>query len=279
MEPGTVFSFRTSPIFAESPAETGRYGAVKILGHNRDLVVLAALEGVWPAPPTLAEVADRPILRSNRFGIRNQPAVFGCGARDTVDELPEFAFIGPVPLTPEHERIVAKYLGDDRIGCVFSSPGKANSDIEGEWRWANDREAFLQERARSEERKERERAAAEERYRTRLKDLTWEQLLVETPFERWAESPPFPPAEFRDAAAERVHETYRELRAHGPKPRKAAARKALTALTAWLKEADERAGLVLETEEREDIHLVLEEIAYVAKHPSLLGEVEDWYAR
>ena len=66
-----------------------------------------------------------------------------------------------------------------------------------------------------------ERAAKEERYRTRLKNLTWGKLLAETPFERWVPSPPFPPAEFTEAAREAIHNACRELRELGPKPPKA----------------------------------------------------------
>ena len=47
---------------------------------------------------------------------------------------------------------------------------------------------------------------------------------------------------------------------------------------AWfLKDADAAAGLVLETEERDDIYLLLEEITHVARQPSLLPEMEPWY--
>ncbi|WP_318294762.1 hypothetical protein [Streptomyces bacillaris] len=62
-------------------------------------------------------------------------------------------------------------------------------------------------------------------FRTSPLQLTWEQLLAETPFERWTPSPPFPPAAFRRAAVRRVHQACRELRDLGPKPRKPAARK------------------------------------------------------
>lgn len=113
-------------------------------------------------------------------------------------------------------------------------------------------------------------------FRTSPLQLTWEQLLAETPFERWTPSPPFPPAAFRRAAVRRVHQACRELRDLGPKPRKPAARKVLKSLVLWFNTADQAAGWVIETEEREDICLVLEELAHVAGHPSLVMEADDW---
>lgn len=275
VDPGTVFGFRTAPMFEDSPPDTGRYGALVVLAHDADIVALGVLEGVWTLMPTLDEVRDRPLLRCNRFFFKNSLAVFACNV-DDMPALAEFAAIGLVLLTVEQTRLAEKYMGEDRTGRTYGFVDGASSDVEGEWRWAHDREALEHEYELREQRRERERAAAEERYETRLKGLTWERLLSESPFARWDPSPPFPPAEFRDAAAARVHEACRELQALGAKPRKAAARKALKELMLWLNDADDRAGGVIETEEREDIHLVLEEIAHVARHPSLMEEVGLW---
>lgn len=264
VEPGSRFGFRTTPLFPSSPPETGRYGALVILGHNSDLIAIGVLDGVWTSMPTLAEVAEQSLMRHSRFESGRKPVAFGCDRKWTV-ELVDLTLLGEAPLDAEQQRIAKRYLGDDRIGRIYSLPETADSEVEGEWRWVNDREAYLAELEAERERGERERAAAQLRYETRLKGLTWEQLLAETPFARWDESPPFPPAEFRDAAVERVRDTYRELAALGPKPRKADARKAVKSLLQWIKDADVAAGLVLETEERDDIHLVLEEITHVAR--------------
>ena len=275
VEPGSVFGFATTPLFPSSPP-TGRFGALVVLGYNADLVVIGVLDGVWTAMPTLAEVTGRKLMRHSRFESGKKPVAFGFDRKWTV-ELKELTLLGVLPLDDEQRRIADRYLGDNFIGRTYSVPETADSEVEGEWRWVNDREAYLAELAAEQERREREYAAAQERYETRLKDLTWEHLLAETPFERWNESPPFPSAEFRDAAAERVRETYRELAALGPKPRRADVRKALKSLLEWIKKADADAGLVLETEERDDIYLLLEEITHVARQPALLPEMEPWY--
>src|SRR5205807_7985306 len=98
----------------------------------------------------------------------------------------------------------------------------------------------------------------------------------ETPFERWSPSPPFPPQEFTREARDVIHDTCRALRALGSKPRKPDVRRLLRECVEWFNKADDQAGGVIETEEREDICVVLEEIAYVARQKSLVNEIENW---
>ena len=44
----------------------------------------------------------------------------------------------------------------------------------------------------------------------------------------------------------------------------------------WFNAADEAAGNVIETEEREDIMTALEEIAHAARHKALVPEIDEW---
>lgn len=73
-----------------------------------------------------------------------------------------------------------------------------------------------------------------------------------------------------------MYESYRAFAALGPKPRKAAARAELKKLVTWFNKADADAGWVIETEEREDVFRVVEEIAFVARHRGLVMEANDW---
>ena len=123
---------------------------------------------------------------------------------------------------------------------------------------------------------EAERAAEEERYQVRLRSLTWDQLLSETPFERWSPSPPFPSEDFTAGARRAIHDACRTLKALGPEPRKAEVRTALNRCVEWFNEAGRRAGGVIETEEREDICQVLVELAFVARQRSLVDEIDQW---
>jgi hypothetical protein len=272
---GNVYSFRTSPYSEFAPPETGRYAAFKVLGVNERYVAIAVLEGIWSTPPSLSATNEAAVLHQHRFAHTGRMAAFGVNADWwTPSDLDSVSLLGSGSLSPEEKAIGAKIIGFG-IGCSYSALRFANYEAEGEWRWEHDRDAFIVESEKSKAKAAAERAAKEERYRTRLKNLTWERLLAETPFERWV-SPPFPPAEFTEAARETIHNAYRELRELGPKPPKAKVRSILRRCVEWFNEADKAAGEVIETEEREDICAVLEEMAFVAKQKSLVDEIDNW---
>lgn len=274
-DPGSAFGFRTSPLYPDSQQETGRFAAVTVLARPPELIVLGVLDGIWDRVPTLCEVRDRPVLNRSRFSFRRSPAVFATDSTYAPD-LRDLTLLGVLPLTDEQSRFAESYASDRAVGRSYSTSTMADRDAEGEWRWAHDRESLLQEQAREDARRRLEQEAAAERYRTRLSGLTWQQLLAEDPFARWSPSPPFPPEGFRRAATTRVHETYRALQVLGDKPRKVAVRRELKSLVRWINNADAEAGYVIETEEREDICRVLDEITHVARQPSLMSEVDAW---
>ena len=151
-----------------------------------------------------------------------------------------------------------------------------NADVEGEWRWKNDRAAYEQETARERQSFYARLAAERERHATRLKTLTWEKLLAEETFSRWGAHPPFPPLEFAAAARERIRSTILALQMLGPRPKKAHVRAVLRACVEWFNDKNGEFGDVIETEEREDICKVLEELAVVTCHPSLAEEIGNW---
>ena len=162
------------------------------------------------------------------------------------------------------------------VGTSHSTLNGVNHAAEGEWRWTNDRDALVAEHEKAKARSAAIRAAEQERYRTRLSKLTWDQLLSETPFERWSPSPPFPPLDFTLAARHTIHAACRDLSALGPKPKKAQVRAVLKGCVDWFNKADAAAGGVIETEEREDIVAALEEMAFVARQKALVEEINDW---
>jgi hypothetical protein len=274
--PGDVYAFRTSPTSEFADPEMDRIAAFKILGLDSNLVVVAVLDGIWRAYPSLAEASQRSILREHRFAHTGRVAVFGVNAEWwSFDGLRNVSKLGSTSVSAEEDRLasdILHYLPGSRMGALNG----VNHSAEGEWRWAHDREALTAEQAQVRAKQEAKRSAAEERYKTRLKNLTWEQLLSETPFERWKTSPPFPNAEFADQARRTVQDACTKLRNLGPKPRKSDVRAILKACVLWFNEADERAGGVIETEEREDICAALEELAYAARHKTLADEIDEW---
>ncbi len=259
-----------------SAPDTGRWAVFKVLGVNERMVVVAVLDGIWNALPSLNDATKAAILKEHRFAWTGQQAVFGVNIDWwSASELKDQSLLGSSTVSSQDMALAAKVMSF-APGSRMSTLGAANHAAEGEWRWKHDREAFSEEVERKQLKLAEQRAAQEERYRTRLSKLTWDQMLAETPFQRWSPSPPNPPAEFTSEAREVIHETCKKLQALGPKPRKADVRAALKSCVEWFNNADERAGGVIETEEREDICAVLEEIAHVARQKGLVEEIDTW---
>lgn len=265
---GDIYSFRTSPLTEFSPSETGRYAALKIIGRKNGIIYFVVLNGVFDSHPELAQVCELPWLMNSRFATRGEPAWSGT-PEDWDNDLDDFRYVGTVDLSPEDVQLLT---GFERYGTWLA----ASSNAEGEWRWRNDRAACVEEVAYSDRVRDEKMAADLARYETRLKGLTWEKMLEEQPFPRWDEHPPFPHPDFVALARDKTRSTILELQAMGPRPKKAQVRTTLRALVEWFNVTDTQFGEVIFTEEREDICLILEELAAVAKHRSVFDELHAW---
>ena len=274
---GHVYSFQTAPYSEFAPPSTGRYAAFKLLGVGDKHIAVAVLEGIWTSAPAVKDVRGKAILDEHRFAHTGRPAVFGVQREwwKPETDLTDFKYVGTQRISPTEQSFVDA-IARHAVGSRFASIHHVNYSAEGEWRWAHERDSFVEEIALRDAKNAAERAATEERYKKRLSKLTWEQLLSETQFERWAPSPPYPPQEFTDAARDVIREACIALQGFGPKPRKAEVRAILKETVLWFNQADEKAGGVIETEEREDICAVLEEMAYVARQKSLVDEIDEW---
>jgi len=273
---GDVYAFQTAPLNEFASPETNRYAAFKIIGVNDQHLAIAVLDGVWDRLPRLIEVSKARVLRQHRFAHTGRTAAFGVQtAWWKPGDLKAIVLIGRVQLTAEESGLGGDIISF-AVGTSHATLNAVNSTAEGEWRWANDREALIAEHEKTRARDAAIRAAEEERYRTRLSKLTWDQLLSETPFERWSPSPPFPPANFTQSARQTIHAACRDLSALGPKPKKAQVRAVLKGCVEWFNKADAEAGSVIETEEREDIFAALEEMAFVARQKALVEEIDAW---
>jgi hypothetical protein len=226
------------------------------------------LDGVFSAHPHLEQVAGLPWLKKARFSYRGEPA---CGIADLnwKNDLDDFRILGNCQLKKEDLELMSV--------CRAHGPlSAASTHAEGEWRWRNDRPAFTHEMQLHRQARDARIAAEHKRYEERLKTLTWEKLLEEQPFSRWNEHPPFPPPDFTNAARDHVRSVILKLQGLGPKPRKAEVRTLLKACVEWFNAKDREYGGVIETEEREDITAILEELAFVARQRSLVDEIEGW---
>ena len=273
---GKVYSFATVPYNEFAPPQTGRFSAIKVIGVSDDLFVVAVLAGVWPKAPTLQQVAECDILEEHRLAHSGRPAVFGA-ARQWWDDLalPSFAPLGVARLNSLENKL-AKAVTSHSPGSTLSTLKAANWAAEGEWRWEHDRATLSAEVDQASAKTAEKREAAERRYGERLSQLTWEKLLCETPLSRWTSEPPYPPAEFTDAARAKLRQACQDLRELGLKPRKAWVRKVLKDTVTWFNETDDANGGVIETEEREDICAALEELAFLAGQKSLTDEIDEW---
>lgn len=275
--PGQVFAFRTRPFTEFAPAETKRFAALKILGVTDSHVAVAVLEGTWADAPPAEEIQAASVINEHRFAYAGSPAIFGVVHEWWKPErdLDAFSFVGTLPVS-ELEQSHVEAIAGSVPGVKFSGLHAVNHAAEGEWRWANDRDALMIEIEAEDAKTQAQRATKDERYRNRLSKLTWEQLHLEVPFERWSTSPPFPPPEFTAAARTTIKSACKALEALGPKPPREDVRIILKMTVLWFNEADEKAGGVIETEEREDIWAVLEEMAHVARQKALIDEIDQW---
>jgi hypothetical protein len=273
---GQIYAFRTAPFTKFSLPNTGRFAAIKILGANSRYVAVAVLDEIWERTPTLLEACKGGVLHEQRFMNKGRPAVFGTTAKWwSLSELDEPSFLGVVALT-ESERELGQRITSLAIGIPYTTTGYASIAAEGEWRWKYDRESLVREHERVKQEAEAKQAAAQKLYETRLRGLTWDKLLSETPFERWSPSPPFPSKAFTESARKAIHDASRDLRDLGPKPPKGKVRAVLKRCVEWFNQADGRTGHPIETEEREDIYAALAELAFVAGHRELAAEIDEW---
>jgi len=286
---GEVYSFKTSPFNKFSEQDTQRYACLKILTPEKTLglaknisVGFVILEGIYANPPTIDVLKNAAPLIQKRFGYgeltpfqrksKNPPKNYAtCSSRlDWTPDLLEFNLVGELPLSDFEEKLGANNKS-------FSNWGVASRDAEGEWRWENDRNRLIIERDLGIKEKEQQEEVARHRFETRLSKLTWEKLAAENLFERWVESPPFPPSPFRDALTVLIRSQISDLRDLGDKYPRAKVRKSLKALVEEITVLNEKFDYVIETEEREDIYGVFDDLTFLSKQRALMEEIPDWH--
>ena len=172
---GNIYAFHTMPTNEFSAPATGRWAVFKVLGTNERMVVVAVLDGVWTSLPSLNDAIRASILREHRFAWTGRQAVFGVNIDWwSSSELSEQVLLGSSAVL-SLEAALATQVMSFAPGSRMSTLQAANHAAEGEWRWKHDREAFAEEVERKKLRIAEQRAAQEDRYRTRLSKLSWDQ--------------------------------------------------------------------------------------------------------
>lgn len=272
---GSIYGFKTNPLCDHSEPDTRRFAALKILGSNSQVLVIGVLDGIFDALPTAEQVRGLEVLRQNRFNFSDAYSAFGVTQGWHDECLPQLTFLTQVHVNREERRIADKTLAFS-VGSRFGAPSAASRDAEGEWRWNHDRDALVAEQAHAVSLAKEKQREAEERYELRLRNLTWDQLIAETPLPNWTGRSPYPSEEFTKNARAKLIETMRTLQASGAKPPRKLVRAKLKQCVEWFNAADEAENGAIETDEREDICLALEEIAFVARQKTLWDEIDDW---
>jgi len=278
---GDAYGFHHLPLTKFASPERPRYGAVRVLVAAADLTTVVVLDGTFGAPPTLADALALAPLKMELRPM-NAPGGWAHGRIAIVhistkwppeDEL-ELSWLGTAPVGSRELAWIhslASYAGGWSIVSRYA---------EREWRWRHDRERLREEgeRVQAAAREEAVATAKKDlaRQNERQNNLTWDGLLAEKHFARWSESPPFPAPPFPDAARATIDRTIRAICSLGPKPKKAEVRAALRECVDWFNVEAERAGDVIETQEREDIVLLLADICFVARQRSLVDEIDQW---
>ena len=286
---GEIYSFKTSPFYKFGEQDTGRYACLKILDPETTidqpkdtLVTYVVLDGIYEASHQLSEIGEMNPLVRKRFMFgqltpfqkmsKNPPknVATNSARSDWEPDLLEFSLVGTLPISDEEQLLGKK-------NASYSAWRFASSDAEGEWRWEHDKERLLIEHELQKQENERRKQLEKERFENRLSNLTWEKLAEENLFERWIESPPFPPKPFRDVLTELIRTTIGDLRGMGKTCPRAKVRKRLKSLVDDITALDQEFDFVIETEEREDIYNVFDDLTFLSNQRVLMAEIPDWH--
>lgn len=278
LQPGDVIAFRISPLPGPVSPNVGRWGALKVVHRKGDDFTVSVLAGLHDTCPDVAAVADAPPLMPVRF-VRDpaRPRRFN-GARIFLVPrsrrmtLEDAQRIGSgAPLTPD-ETAARQATETEGHPGTLADWTQAAIELDHE-DWARrDPAGWSEALARFRALKDEEIAAARAREADRLRGLTFELLLSETPFAGWDDRRDLLPDGFAPAARARMRAAQQALAALGPKPRRAPVRAELKALVDWFNGF----GQQLDTMERDEIFQAIEELCWAAGQKPLVNEIGDW---
>lgn len=268
---GEIWSFQHAPATEVSPPIRGRYSALKVLEETERCggrqIAFLVLDGVFPHAPSMAEVQALPALRNIRFSCQGEPAV--CSTNPEWDiGLHEFRFVGETVLSVSDYQAL-------RSCRSFGTWLVANAQAEGEWRWKNDSAAYQAEVAEARRLRDARRTEQRRRHQRRLSSSSLEELLHVDLLPNWDERK-FLPAPFVSEVRGHIRSAVEALAQLGRKPKKGEVRSALKSRVDRIREADVAAEYIMETEEREELAILLGDIASLAGHASLRDEIGRW---
>lgn len=257
---------------------------VKILdlGDEKDgSFSLSVKSGLWTKRPTQWQVFRTTLLIEERFKklraikLKPEPLIFTT-AFDCVIDLQEAVVIGRELWFNSIERQARRKISKDGYFYKISAIDHAPRSIDHEHRAKFDEERWKSEIKAYTEKQDRMRREREERERQRLKTITIPVLLTETQFADWDNRTQIVPPEFALGVRKRSKDLLDELEALGAKPSRKDVRGLLKAYISWLNTFDGSFGYAIETEEREDLVIFVEELCWATKQKPLISEADSW---
>ena len=281
---GDLVAFQIGETTNFSAPNKDSWGVAKILDlgdENDGSFSLSVKSGLWTEKPTQWQVFRTPLLVERRFKklgtnkLKPEPLIFTT-TFDCVIDLQEAVVIGREIWFNSIEREARRKISTDGYFYEIAAIDLAPRSIDHEYRAKFDEERWKCEIKAYGEKQDRIRREREERERQRLKKVTIPMLREETRFEDWDNRAQIVPPEFALGVRKRSKELLDDLGALGAKPRRKAVRGLLKAYIAWLNTFDGSFGYAIETEEREDLMVFVEELCWATKQKPLISEADSW---
>ena len=253
-EAGTVFAM---------PLKDGRTGICRVIRKEIKSIpcaLVAASDWIANEPPPLNHPAIRKILVKNHHNWKNSPDV------RWVTSLPpkEFRIIGNIDVTSQDVKTECRSYG------AWESLA---TQVLAQWRWDNERESVLAEDAEKNTLELAKRKEAIQKRADYLAIISFSILLAKDLFPTWND---YPPKVVKEGCQEIVQSFIRVLDgAEKPLDRNLVSKELKKAIEE-LNQYDSKNKKFIETEEREDLCEVFEDILNAAKFPDLVESVEDW---
>lgn len=260
------------------------WGVVKILDlgdKENGSFSLSVKSGLWAKKPTKWQAFRTPLLVEERFKklganrLEPEPLIFTT-TFDCEINLKETVVIGREFWFSSIEREARRKISRDgyffKIAAIDHAPRSIDHEHRAKFdeaRWKSEIQAFS-------EKQKSIRREREQREQQRLKKVTIPALRAETQFEDWDNRTQIVPPEFALSVRKRSKELLSDLEALGAKPRRNDVRALLKAYISWLNEFDGSFGYAIETEEREDLMVFLEELCWATKQKPLIAEADAW---
>ncbi|MEC8579249.1 MAG: hypothetical protein VXZ18_00745 [Pseudomonadota bacterium] len=277
-----AFQIGENPDFSAPNKDS--WGVVKILdlGDQKDWSFsLSVKSGLWTKKPTKWQafrtrlLVEKRVKKLGTSGLKPEVLIFTMPV-DFAMNLQEAEVIGREFWLTCSERKALRKIRRDGFFYTIAAIDLAPLSIDHEHRAKFDEERWKSESKAYSEKQQSIRRERKQREQQRLKKVTISALIEETQFEDWGNRTQIVPPEFTLGVRKRSRKLLSDLEALGAKPRRKDVRALLKAYISWLNEFDGSFGYSIETGEREDLIVFVEELCWATKQKPLVAEADAW---